>query len=692
MGKFQTTVPTADEASMLGVRPRARHDVMYAQTNRGVYLHCSDTQFALTGPTTYRLVSSILPYLDGRSTVAELCDGLTEANRTAVIRLLRTLIDRGFVRDQAAGQEPRLPRETLDEFAPLVNYVEHYVDDAANRFADFLDTRVLILGGSAIGPATAASLRRNGLPDANVRVVDPAGSGSLDGYDPRAFEVTVVTSDAAAVLPRIEAGDGPVVLPIMLVGRYAVLGPMVRPGAAPCWTCARLRLGANLPPELAADMWRESALPGLPASAATIEEPVGRMLGNALAFDVFRLRTGANPAETDGALLIQDLDTLETTRTPVHPHPACPRCGALAPPAAPAPDAAEDATEEERRQARQAPLFGRHAGVLHGYADDPLPQSPLRVGRVRFGAPARLENGARDITAFDLYTTLGARVRAFSAAALCYVDAVRTGHALPATPEPTTEPVPAGRLATRTGLPDDTAAGPWLPATSLVSGDERAVPAAAVYPYSELNGAMVVERTAAGGGCGETLAEARLAGLLSALTHRGLGAAAAGQQCGTIAVAQFEGGDGDATTGTAIAFLLRALGRFEGETALLDLPAAEPAHAVLARHAGTGAWATGSGLSRDAAVLAALRDLLGLLQLGAGDPGGAEGPDLGNVLLAGFDPRAVACAPAGPRPDTTEEGLVAGVRAAGHDALVVETTPMDLHGAGFRTVRVLFVP
>ncbi|MYR90765.1 hypothetical protein GTY41_39115, partial [Streptomyces sp. SID685] len=52
------------------------------------------------------------------------------------------------------------------------------------------------------------------------------------------------------------------------------------------------------------------------------------MLGNLLAFEVFRLVTGALPAETRGQLVVQDLDSLDVLTEPLLPHPRCPYCSA----------------------------------------------------------------------------------------------------------------------------------------------------------------------------------------------------------------------------------------------------------------------------------------------------------------------------------------------------------------------------
>jgi hypothetical protein len=100
-------------------------------------------------------------------------------------------------------------------------------------------------------------------------------------------------------------------------------------------------------------------------------------------------------------------------------------------------------------------------------------------------------------------------------------------------------------------------------------------------------------------------------------------------------------------------------------------------------------WRVGSGLSRREATVAALRDLVGTVQL-AGD--GVEA-DLGTPLLAGFDPRTLRLGAAAPgdaaEPPRNGAALVERLGAAGLTALVVDTATPELKDAGMATVRVL---
>jgi bacteriocin biosynthesis cyclodehydratase domain-containing protein len=719
-----TSTATPMRSGLDGVRPRLRHDVVFADTGEGVFLHHADGGFVLRGRSAYRWVSSLFPYMTGEHTVGELCDGLSDERRVMVEDIIRTLLDRGLVRDRLpAGTGEDLADAVRERFAPQLNFIEHYADDAAARYRRFRDARILVVGTGPTAVAASTSLLRNGLARLDLRLPTPAAVpdalvsevATLNaagcqatvqpvptlgaGYD---LVLAVEESLGLAGIRQLMRAGGPAVLPAMVVGHLAVLGPIVHPGQSPCWTCALLRLGVNLEPSDAAGMWRRLSLPDRGAVRRWPAGPVAQMIGNALAFDVFRTRTGCMPAETADALVVQDLDTLESARQRLLPHPECPDCGRppeglLAPPPTlfdvPAEIPAEMPTEmrtdgtesledtqtldEEAMLERQAVLLSWYAGVFAEYADSSIQHSPLKVGRVRLGSG----DDARLITAFDLHTVFGARIRAGRAAMLAYVDSL----ALPDVPAPTGYPVvPLDALSSATGLPPGPTSDGLVAARSLVTGQSRAVPVSAVFPYAAAGRAG--EPTTAGAGCGADRREAIAAGLHSALAYEGLRAALRGDQPAVrLSTAQL-GDDAELT------FLLRSAERLDLTPRLLRLPGAEPGHAVLAVGSGPGRpqWTVGCATSEREAAAIALRDLLGLRQLSLAhiDP-----VDRGGELVVDLDPRAVPVALDRPVPlgtdETTGAEMLGRLAASGRDAVAVDTTPRDLQGAGFTTVRIL---
>jgi bacteriocin biosynthesis cyclodehydratase domain-containing protein len=727
----------AGDERFRAVRPRLRHDVVFAETGDGVLLRDSDNGFVVKGKSAYRLASLMFPFLNGEHSVDDLCAGLSPAHRGMVLDMVRTLLDRGLARDARPALPGTLVEAVRQRFSPQLNFIDHYADDPERRFRAFRTARVLVAGVGETAAAAAVSLLRNGLERLDLTcpgAAIPAGplraaaelteegcpaviravarsANDLAEEDLAGYDVILLTAgfggdlavDQLLRLTSRPRPGGSVLMPAVTAGHRVIAGPLVRAGASPCWACALLRLDRNLEPAAMSAVWRAASLPGIAADDPGLSQPAARMLGNMLAFDVFRLRTGALPAELDGSIVVQDLDTLESVREHVLPHPDCPVCRAAgaAPgrraPAGPAPEPGE-LTPGELTDRRQKALYGRYAGIIREFTDGPLSQSPVKAARMRIGLPGGAD---REITAFDLHTAAAARARALDAAAVVYADSLASvHHAVRRSGSghdgngARAAHVADQALLTWTGLaaaPD--AVGPggreriWLPATSLATGDTRYVPAAAVYPFSALNSPGRFERTGAGAAAGRTSAEANQAGLRSAVGYLALRNSMA-QASAALAVQPGALGDDP-----EIRFLLETVETFGRQLTMFRLPAG-PVQVLLAVTDGQGpggpGWAIGTGDSARDAGVAALRDLAGIMQTADADGPGA--PDIGLELLPDFDPRTIRSSLGDPGP-AVENGagdVVGWLLAAGYDALAVDTTPLDLRGTGlFTTVRVL---
>src|SRR4051794_3363070 len=121
-------------------RPRIRRDVLFTKTPDGVLFHNANSGFRLTSATGYRLATILVPHLNGRNRVADLCAPLPEAQRAMIGELVSALYDRGFARDVPPADEnaaPVLDAGVAERFAAQIAYVDHYADGAPERFADF---------------------------------------------------------------------------------------------------------------------------------------------------------------------------------------------------------------------------------------------------------------------------------------------------------------------------------------------------------------------------------------------------------------------------------------------------------------------------------------------------------------------------------------------------------------------------
>ncbi|MFG2881179.1 TOMM precursor leader peptide-binding protein [Streptomyces sp. NPDC048297] len=762
-------------------RPRIRRDVLYTQTPDGVLFHNAHGGFNVATQSAYRFATLIVPHLDGERRVEELCAGLGDLHRDMVVKLVRALYARGFARD--AGPRPpadALAPQVAARFAHQLDYLDHYADDAPGRFHRFRSTRVAVLGDDALARWAALGLLRNGcaavavtgaapsdgslrrelhgvegVADLDAEAADLAESGcaptlarlpepvggaygweDLEGWD----TVLVTGPEAPRQTLRLLTEGVPAgrrLLAAWTFGNRAVVGPVMTAGTPGCWCCAALRLGAGAEAADSADLWAAVG-PAAPlgAPAPDVSGPLAGMLGNLLAFEVFRLVTGALPAETRSRVVVQDLDSLDVLTEPLLPHPRCRFCATVDEPdaaglAAPTGDAlraphaddtlrtphaydtlrtphaddapgtlpADGAADEDAATAALTELELRDvlvheaAGVFTAYADDDWEQTPLKVSTVRLGlAPGRV----REVSAADVHHVAGARLAALFRAAEVYAEhvvppRVLEGPALEAAVSKWSRVAPAA-LAVSSGLdvPADRVAH-WSEAVSLLDGRTVLVPAGALRTLGGWNDQGLFERTSAGTGAAGSPRAALVRALRTALAHDALHQAL--RRTAPLPVV-----DPDSLTGDPeLLFLLRSADNLGVSAEVLDLTAAggHGLPVALARltdvETGEVRWRAGSGLRPREAVLEALRDLLGAEQLRRA--GGA--PDTGDPLWADLEAATLVAAEADADADTLPESATSwaavldSLAGAGRDTFAAEVTAPDLAAGQVHAVRVL---
>jgi bacteriocin biosynthesis cyclodehydratase domain-containing protein len=710
---------------VLASRPRVRRDILYTQVPDGVLFHDAKTGFRIHGRTAYKFSTLVVPHLDGSRTVAELCAGIGDAQRAMVVDLVSTLYSRGYARAVPAPDPQRAQLLTDDvrrHFAAQIAYVDHHVDEAEERFSRWRETKVAVLGEDDVARWAALSLLRNGVATIGVLdslrqrhedVADEADELRADGCDvelrelgdPGAgwsqlgeYDVVVVTPGTHRtrdLLALAEAGvpDGHTLLPVWQIGGQAVIGPLMRSGTTGCWVCAALRLGANGGADGAAELWADAA--GVGSRTQPPSGPLAAMVGNLLGYEIFRLTTGALPGETDGQVIVQDMDSLDVAVEPLRPHPDCPHCvtDATTPvsttAARPVPDQRmpEPGNPESERRlatlAERAALVGRHVGTFRRFDDDRLTQTPLRVSTVELAlGPGRV----RRIVAFDIHNVAGARLAALTAAARVYADhmLVPPVH----TAAPGERRVASDELVTTTGL---SAAGPGdrsVSAISLHTGQPVLVPAAAAAPRSAHNGRRTF-RTGGGLGVDATPEQARGDALLAALGDDALRAAMHGEVPVLSVRAPWHADD------PVLTFLARTAATLGVEVDLLELGSADaqPAPVLLARTTVGDAvlWTAATDTSWRAAAVTVLRDLLGRVQLGDALPGG-DAVDTGDAWIDDLAAQTLV-----PSDDVSARHdlerrlpeILGRLEANGTEALAIDVPAADLVVGGLSVARVL---
>lgn len=688
----QTTRDEVTTDSLDQVRPLLRRDVLYADTGQGVFIRHADDAFVMRGSSIYRWLSVLAPHLDGTLTVADLRGSLPEAQQQMLTSLVQVLLERDFARDSV----PEELREAVVDhpYASQIEFIRHYVDAPVERFERFRTANVLLVGPGALASATARIMRDNGLETATV-------TDRVPRTEDLTADVVVAVGDVIGLdgvrdLARVAAEAGVPLIPAVTVGGRAFVGPLLTPDGTVGIDSLIARLGAGLDSDESADFWRRLAGGPVTARPAPVEQHAS-MLGTLVGFEVFRLLTGALVPETQGATVVQNVETLDIVKEPLLAHPTD-RLATARVPETPA-DELRAAMDERRDPEAEVEsqvlhqqadgyldLVRHHTGVFRQFTDLEIDQSPLKVGVVEVGALAGRDGSAparRTIAGYHTRTPLQARFRALCTAALQYVDTWGPEAARQIT-DGQDLPVHAFDLWSGVGAPSSAAgsassgAGVW--ATSLVTGDRRTVPVAVAYPFSPANAEQLALPTTVGAGAGGTAAEAATAGLFSAITYRAvLTALRNGAALDAVAV---QGGE----PGTVLRFLTDTCGTLGLAPVVLDVSLPGCGGTVIAHveRRGEPVVAMATAASLELAVVDALVSLVGRIQ--------TDGPAITEVgPLADLDPRGLPVTGTS-RPPTGDPQPVTSMIAAlgpGTDVLVVDTSLPDLAQGGIRTARVL---
>lgn len=652
------------------LRPKLRQDSIFLPNNDGVLFRNGSNVFFLKGASTYRWISSLAPHLTGEHTLEELCDSLDPERREMVTRLVHTLWQKGIVKDHVPEDPALLSEAVRRQFAPQIGLIDHYSDLPLKRFAAFRQSRILIVGAGPPFRALGAALARNGLEtlflaptadtEENWREIneeifalpqfDVDFSCNLVRLDAdhlaeelKRFQVVVYCSEEGSLRDVHLLNSqcykvGVAFLPGIIFDGQSLIGPLVTPGTAGCWQCATLRLSANLEERHSAGLWKRVAL-----REALIDEqfnsfiPTSKMLGNSLAFELFKALAGHQQPETAGGVLTQNLETLESSRSMLLPHPLCAVCVAVHPAteALQLEQIVEGKHDRELTDEAQLKSWYRfidpRVGILQRFADEDAEQLPLRTTRLVVGHPTDAAVQPFLISAHSIDSTALARHHALVEAVRTYARTVPDRRRMIVSSfaellESGQQPIAAHELSLWSGLHsfDKRSRIEWLPAYSSLKQRLYYVPAVAVYPYSSLNRLAAFERTTAGSAVGTTYHEVRADGLFSALSYERLRHVVQGRsEVLSLDVQALSEMDPD------LAYLFKTVERLNISVRLLELTGQIPLHVVLASAVREPSSTDvilriGSSLSRIQAVKDALIGLIGTVQDASSQNGSAQ--------------------------------------------------------------------
>lgn len=702
---------------LLEMRPKLKQDSVFIQTEDGVFLRGDENTFLLRGKSVYRWLSTLSPYLTGQYTLDQLCESLDESQQGLVRQLVQTLIERGILKHHIAEEPGILPDTVASYFRSQLEFIEHYTDYPQQKFLDFRESRILALGSGEALLALSKALLSNGIKTLTLDPSDEYASYRewlapvVETFQRAGIEANVVAASASTSLTMYdlvvycseESSPGEIArlnqqcidanvpfLAATIFADKAFIGPYVKRGDGPCWLCAQLRLAANNTSECNNALWRGLALGDVFArNDAAVFPVLARRIGTGLAFEIFKLRAGHLPSETQNGVIVQDLETLESYRAELVSHPLCPVCAHYATDTSVTQlyETVEGKRDRDLSDDDILPKAARyidpHVGLWHQFTDDDMIQVPVKMSSIQLGSPATLRLEADRITAFGIDTVLDARlavlrksVSEYSRHLLdskgiirtCYNDLLAQGK----------EAVLPQHLALWMGSMsiDTDECIEWIAGYSYTKQRVLYVPAAAAYPTSSLNRRGLFEKTMAGSAAGLTYRETFTEGLLSAMAYEQLSAVTRRQsKLVKIEYKALQEASSD------LAFLLKSAQRFGQPFTSMYVAGDTPVHTVVASTLhDPHIMAVGCALSALDAAYKALLDLTGNLQLWQTEHRLAETRESCfsafclNLSMLQDEPQMIWQ----PQAAKTVEQVSTHLQTRGQDIIFVNTTSADI--------------
>ncbi len=271
-----------------------------------VFLIGEDQQFLVQGVAA----AKVLPYLDGRHTVAEIAAGLS-----GELSLPETLL--ALKKYQAFGHladgRPDLPDHELAYWD-----VQGIDACAAAAAIEAKEVGVIALGSTPVDE-TVKALRNAGL---RVRSNGEAGDKPAD------LTVVLVDDYMDPGLAERNAAQLAAGRPWLLakpVGLVLWLGPLFEPGSTGCWACLAQRLQGNRQIERYLLRRKNSDQP-FQTSRAMLGSVPG-MFSGLLASEALRIIGAGTSSRLSGRMTTFDIRTLATLDHALIQQPQCPSCG-----------------------------------------------------------------------------------------------------------------------------------------------------------------------------------------------------------------------------------------------------------------------------------------------------------------------------------------------------------------------------
>lgn len=298
-----------------------RYWSIYSVGEHSVELRSLGRAVRLSGVGVGPLLLRLVPLLDGRQTVGDICGALPESVREEALAFMTRLLDQGLLSDAVhlESADTSAPSE-LDECLRALAGGESRAK-GRSRLAGAL---VAVYGTDPIARTFDQIVRDCGI--ATLALGDPATALESSDAPRQIARATLVVAFASGLrdraLGRVNAlslTTGTPWLPVASDGIEAYLGPLVLPGRSACLACLHGRADAlgRMPEQLL----HAGSRPMLPGT--------GHLVAGIAAAETVKFLIGIDRGPMIDAIVRIHLRTLEWDRTDVLALPRCAACAGV---------------------------------------------------------------------------------------------------------------------------------------------------------------------------------------------------------------------------------------------------------------------------------------------------------------------------------------------------------------------------
>lgn len=292
----------------------------------GLGLRGPETVYHLRHPLLVETFRAIAPDLTDGATVDALVDRAPpEIRRTTVVFLLQVLKTLGVLVESRALEGPELDNPAT---RPRRVFLSQFSDEPGAVDRRLRGARVMIAGTPALADAITELLAAGGCCPAPVEagVGAPEPDAVALAVDQGRPDLLVACSDTAGAVWFRELNEllmdrAAPWLHVAIVGRSALLGPLVVAGETACYACLEVRIGANIPVSYGMSPRLEARRGALGSFA-----PFAAAVGAAAAQEAARFVSGYAPPATIGHCAVIAAESPDSTLHAVLRVPGCATC------------------------------------------------------------------------------------------------------------------------------------------------------------------------------------------------------------------------------------------------------------------------------------------------------------------------------------------------------------------------------